>query len=27
VGPSAGLYTVVKRKIPNPFRDSNSRSS
>jgi hypothetical protein len=24
VGPRAGLDTVSKRKIPNPFRESNS---
>jgi len=27
VGPTAGLDAVVNRKIPSPYRDSNTRSS
>jgi len=27
VGLRSGLDTVVKRKIPSPYRDSNPRSS
>jgi hypothetical protein len=27
VGSRAGLYAVVNRKIPSPYRESNSRSS